>query len=161
MNNHHFSHNHNNNTTSWVGHLPGQHNEISKGQTFTAPAHGRLKAIEVFSNAVGHPGHMSLTLHTYNPEQKQWGPAIGSSDIEIDNSNAGNWVAFNVNAPMLEEGKTYGFKLQSHDSLVGIGEVVSIAKNNEPAGEEWVFDENAQPKVFNYFALEYKLKMSA
>lgn len=150
-----------NNSTGWVGHFPGQKDDISVGQTFVAPTKGHLQAIEIFPNAVAHAGHVKVSLHTYNPELKQWGDAIDTANVKIDNANEGEWIAIPVHQPSLEAGKAYGFKIESNDTLVGIGEAASSAIESLHNGGEWVFKPNETAKLYNYFSLAYKLKMSA
>ena len=64
-------------------------------------------------------------------------------------------------AVVLQKGKTYGFRLQSRNALVAIGE--AAAGNRNPfEGEEWHADtKNSQGRYYKYFSLSYKVEMYA
>ena len=59
-----------NNTTLWIGHLQSDPNDHFAGQTFRCPSSGELDNIQVFSAAVQNPGQLTLTLHSFDPENK-------------------------------------------------------------------------------------------
>lgn len=152
-----------NNTTSWIGTYPGLSNNIAKGQTFIAPSEADVETIEVFSSMVTDPGEVLLTLHNFDPENKSWGPTIGSSSIGIKKSDAGKWLSFSLPRLHLAKGKTYGFKIQSTDSFIGIGE--AAGSHQQPpysSGQEWKFSgSNNQGDSFSYFSLAFKVGIRA
>ncbi|MEO7263281.1 MAG: hypothetical protein ABIW38_00140 [Ferruginibacter sp.] len=152
-----------NNTTSWIGTYPGLSNNIAKGQTFISPSEAEVETIEVFSSFVTDPGQILLTLHNFDPENKNWGPSIGSSSIEIKKSDTGKWLAFNLPRLHLAKGKSYGFKLQSTDSFIGVGE--AAGSHHQPpfsSGQEWKFNgNNTQGDSFSYFSLAFKVGLRA
>ena len=94
-----------NNATSWIGHRRDNEDVIS-GQTFVAPKEGELAAIEVFSAIVTKPGKIIMTLHNFDTEQKSWGPALGSCSVDILNTEAGKWLAFDMPGLHLDKGKS-------------------------------------------------------
>ena len=152
-----------NNTTSWIGHRTRDNENVVGGQTFITPADGDLENIEVFSAHVTKPGKVTMTLHHFDPLEKSWGPVIGSASIEINNTAVGKWVSFNIPGLRLDKGKTYGFRLESPDTYIGIGEAAG-SHHTPPysAGQEWQFLKKDQKgHSFSYFSLAFKVGIRA
>ncbi|MES2892846.1 MAG: hypothetical protein V4725_12555 [Bacteroidota bacterium] len=150
------------NTTSWVGRRPDD-KELLCGQTFISPAEGVLDSIEVFSSIVSKPGKLVMTLHQFDRHHKTWGPAMGTTSVEMNSSSAGSWVAFPIPGLLLQKGQSYGFKLESADAYVGIGEAAgSYANPPFDDGQEWQFLKNEQRShAFSYFSLAFKVGLRA
>ena len=148
-----------NNATSWVGHHSRDNNKISTGQTFIANTEGDVEAIEVYTNIVTRPGHVNMTIHNFDPQQKSWGPALSSTSVECTQLDSGKWMAFNIPALHVNKGATYGFRLESHDSYIGVGEAAGSAKQPPfSAGQEWHFTNNNQKAdAYSYFSLAFKV----
>jgi hypothetical protein len=151
------------NATSWIGTYPGFSNNIAKGQTFISPSEADVEIIEVFSSMVTGAGELLLTLHNFDVENKIWGPSIGSSSINIKKSDTGKWVAFNLPRLHLAKGKTYGFKLQSTGSYIGVGEAAGSHQHPPfSSGQEWKFNgNNTHGDAFSYFSLAFKVGLRA
>lgn len=151
-----------NNATSWIGHRCDNDDVIS-GQTFIAPKEGDLAAIEVFSAIVTKPGKVIMTLHHFDTEQKSWGPALTSASIDINSHEAGRWLLFNMPGMHLDKGKSYGFRLQCPDTLIGVGEAAgNLSKPPFSYGQEWQFTkEKNEGTSFSYFSLAFKVDMKA
>ena len=148
-----------NNATSWIGHHPKDNKETGRGQTFVANTAGKIDAIEVYTNIVTKPGNVMMTIHSFDPGQKVWGPALGTANVECKQSDSGKWLAFNIPSLQLNKGESYGFKLESHDSFIGVGEAAGSAKQPPfSAGQEWHFNNNNQKvHAFSYFSLAFKV----
>ncbi len=155
----------NHNATSWLGHHKADHKEIAMGQTFIAPAEGELETIEVFSSLVTQPGQVIMTLHSFDPQQQSWGPSLGSDTVTFNETCNGKWIAFKIKGMHLAKGNSYGFRLQSHDSYVGVGEAAGSAKHPPFAsGKEWKFtnkDKDNKVVAFSYFSLAFKVGLRA
>ncbi len=151
-----------NNTTSWIGHY-SDNNDVLCGQTFIAPAEGDLGAIEVFSSVVAKPGNVVMTLHNFDPQQKSWGPAIGSTSVELNKSFMNKWVPFFIPGMHLTKGNTYGFKLESSNAYLGVGEAAGVSSHPPyQNGQEWKFtDKNKAGKAYTYFSLAFKVGLRA
>lgn len=150
-----------NNATSWVGHRDNK--EVVSGQTFITPSTGMLESIEVFSTMVTQPGKVVMTLHSFDPDQNKWGSVLGSASIELKYNDTDKWVSFNIPGLHLEKGKSYGFKLESPDSFIGVGEAAGSSKQPPfTAGQEWRFTTNNQiGDSFSYFSLAFKVGLRA
>lgn len=152
-----------NNTTSWVGHAKGHPDDIIKGQTFISSTEGDLEAIEVFSNIVTDPGKVIMTVYKYDPQQKQWGSALGTSSIQFNKTDTDKWMSFPIAGLHLDKGQSYGFRLESHDSLIGVGE--AAGSSNNPvfgSGQEWRFtSNNSKGDSFSYLTLAFKVEIRA
>jgi len=152
-----------NNTTAWMGHrlLPSE--DIVAGQTFTCPAEGDLAAIEIFSTLVIRPGHAQMTVHSFDPNTKKWGPALLSSSVDIKKNDSGKWISFPQNGLHLQKGNSYGFRLQSNDMLIGIGEAAGVSAQPQfTGGQEWISaSAEQQGKYFSYLSLAFKVGMRA
>lgn len=151
-----------NNTTSWIGHRRGDNKDVVGGQTFIATAEGDLEAIEVFSSVVTDPGKVVMTIHKFNPEQKSWGPALGSSSVDFNKADTGKWIAFNMPGLHLNKGEAYGFKLESAETFIGVGE--AAGSHQQPPftnGQEWRFTNNNKADSFSYFSLAFKVDLKA
>ncbi|HOZ77239.1 MAG TPA: hypothetical protein PLY34_04545 [Ferruginibacter sp.] len=151
-----------NNATSWIGHRRDNDDVIS-GQTFIAPAEGDLAAIEIFSALVTKPGKVIMTLHNFDRDQKCWGPALKTTSINIKSNEAGRWLAFDMPGMHLDKGASYGFRIQSPDTLIGVGEAAgNLSKPPFSYGQEWQFtNEKSEGKCFSYFSLAFKVDMKA
>lgn len=148
-----------NNTTGWIGHHPRENKEIVKGQTFIAASEGEVNAIEVYSNIVTQPGNVMMTIHNFDPQQNTWGPALESANVDVKTTDSGKWIAFNIPSLHLDKGKSYGFRLESHDSYMGVGEAAGSAKNPPfNTGKEWQFTSNNKTgDAYAYFSLAFKV----
>ncbi len=152
-----------NNTTSWLGHRSRDNEDVVTGQTFIAPSEGDLGAIEVFSTIVTKPGKVTMTLHDFDPQHKCWGPSLGSASVDINNAEAGKWLSFNIPGLHLDKGKAYGFRLESPDTYIGVGEAAgSHLKPPFGGGQEWQFTKKDQNgHSFSYFSLAFKVGLRA
>lgn len=151
-----------NNATSWIGHRC-ENDDVISGQTFVAPKEGDLAAIEVFSAIVTKPGRVIMTLHNFDTEQKSWGPALGSSSVDINSTEAGKWLAFSIPGMHLDKGKCYGFRLESPDTFIGVGEAAgNLSRPPFSYGQEWQFTNGlSEGQCFSYFSLAFKVGMKA
>ena len=151
-----------NNSTGWIGHLPGDDKEIVRGQTFVAEQEGNLDAIEILPNMISGNGFVFMALHTFDALENKWGPQIDTSMVEMNTSDAGKWVAFNMHGLHLDKGKTYGFLMESNGLCVGIAEAAWNADQPyRTKGQEWKFVDNDLDEAFTYFSLAFKVDMRA
>jgi len=151
-----------NNTTLWIGHLETDPNDHFAGQTFNCPSEGLLNNIQVYASAVQQPGNVSLILHEFDPSTKNWGPAIGDASMFFQKGDDSRWIRFYMQPISLQKGKTYGFRLQTNDAMVGIGEAASDAKKPFTFGCEWNGDtKNERGYFFTYFSLAFKVELCA
>ncbi|MEO5891228.1 MAG: hypothetical protein ABIQ31_13300 [Ferruginibacter sp.] len=149
------------NTTSWIGHHSFDNKDIVGGQTFIAPSEGDLEAIEVFTNIVTSPGNALMTLHLYDPQLKTWGPVLGSASVDFITADSGKWKSFFILGVHLNKGKSYGFRLESSNCYIGMGEA---AGQTPPLinGLEWKFiNKDQQGQSFSYFSLAFKVDVKA
>jgi hypothetical protein len=153
----------NNNTTSWVGHRAGDNNDVISGQTFIAPSEGDLDGIEVFSSMVMAPGKVLMSLHSFDSLHKSWGPALGSTSMQLSKDDTGKWICFNIPGLHLHKGETYGFRLECPDTLIGVGEAAGSHKNPPfNNGQEWKFtSKDKKGHSFSYFSLAFKVGLRA
>jgi hypothetical protein len=151
-----------NNTTLWIGHMKSDPNDHFGGQIFTCPSAGLLDNIQVYSASVHHPGELVLTLHEFDGAAKTWGPALGSSTLDVHKKDHAKWIRFDLPALELRQGSTYGFRLATqHNAMIGLGE--AAAGNEHPfVGQEWKADSiDQQGHFFSYFSLTYKVELCA
>lgn len=150
------------NTCLWIGHMDSGPADHFAGQTFQCPENGSLKKIQVYSIAVAHPGKLMLTLHEFDEQKKKWGKIISSAEIDVNEKDAEDWMQFPLQPVQLHKDNTYGFKLQSPNTLVAIGEAAWSSKNPFLYGEEWNIN-NVENKdhYFRYFSLAFKVELRA
>jgi len=149
------------NATSWIGHHKYDNKDIVGGQTFTTPSDGDLEAIEVYTSIVTAPGKVIMTLHNFDPLHQSWGPALGSSSVDFATTDTGKWKSFSIPGLHLDKEKSYGFRLESSNCYIGMGEA---AGHTPPLvnGQEWTFVNNDQQgKSFSYFSLAFKVAVRA
>jgi hypothetical protein len=152
----------NNNTTLWIGHLQNDPKDHFAGQTFRCPSDGQLDNIQVYPSIVQNPGEMILTLHVFDEQKKTWGTSIGTATVHLEKNDTGKWIRFSLHPVALHKNQTYGFRLESKNAFVGIGEAVTVTKNPFTTGQEWHGDsKNAKGEFFSYFNLAYKVEMCA
>ena len=154
-----------NNTTSWIGHQSSDNKDIIGGQTFTSPSEVDLEAIEVLTSVVAMPGHVLMTLHSFDSQQESWGPVLGSASVDFNRNDNGKWKSFNISGLHLAKGKSYGFRLQSLDSETYIGVAEAARCSQTPlsnTGQEWQFtNTDAKGHSFSYFSLAFKIEARA
>ena len=151
-----------NNTTLWIGHLQTDPNDHFAGQTFKCPADGQVNNIQVFSSTVQQPGDVGLTLHEFDPPSKTWGPAIGDATMFLQKGDDARWVRFCLQPVSLKKDATYGFRLQSDNALIGIGEAASHSKRPFDFGKEWKgASNNEKGDYYSYFSLAFKVELCA
>lgn len=148
-----------NNTTLWIGHLRADPTDHFAGQTFKCPSSGDLDNIQVFSAAVQGPGQLTLSLHSFDPETKFWGPVLASAAIEVDRVDRERWLRFDLPPMPLQQGEMYGFRVYANNTMIALGE--AAAGNQNPFnGEEWHADSIDQTgHYYRYFSLAYKIEM--
>lgn len=151
------------NTTSWIGHRIGDSKTYIGGQTLISPANGKLDVIEVFFSHISNNGKVEMTLHSFDPASKSWGSVLGTASFSMNNGDTGKWIPFDFHGLNLEKGKTYGFKLECKDTLVGIGE--TAGSFNQPpfmGGQEWAATtENQSGNYYSYLSLAFKMELRA
>lgn len=152
-----------NNSTSWIGHRPGETANRISGQTFICPAEGHVDCIEIFSDYVNENGPVDLTIHQFDNENKTWGNVLGNSTVEFKRTGTGKWIAFPLPGLHLDKGGSYGFRLQSNKGLFGVGEAAaSVNQLPYHGGQEWVAtSENQAGSFYSYLSLAFKVDMRA
>lgn len=151
-----------NNTTLWIGHLDSDPTERFAGQTFICPADGSVNNIQVYSSTVQQEGDLGLTLHEFDTASNTWGPSIGEATQFLKKGDDSRWILFRLIPVSLKKNVHYGFRLQSGNGLVGIGEAASASSNPFIFGSEWNGDSgNQKGHYLRYFSLTFKVEMTA
>jgi hypothetical protein len=144
------------------GHLQTDSTDHFAGQTFKSSSDGLLDNIQVYTSAVQQPGELSLTLHEFDNNRKTWGPSIGNSVMELQRGDDAKWIRFKLQPVTLHKDVVYGFRLQTSNALVGIGEAVTVSKSPFTFGHEWSADsKDTQGHFFTYFSLAFKIELRA
>jgi len=151
-----------NNTTLWIGHLKPDTNDHIAGQTFKCPSDGIVNNIQVYSSTVQEPGDLALTLHEFDVASQSWGSAIADANMYLQKGDDARWIRFGLAPVELKKDATYGFRLQTENAFIGIGEAASHAKQPFSFGNEWKSD-NAGSKghFYSYFSLAFKVELCA
>ena len=151
------------NTTSWIGHRTGDSKTYIGGQTLISPAQGKLDMIEVFFSHISNDGRVEMTIHSFDPSNKTWGPIQGNSSVSLVKADSGKWIAFQLNSLKMEKGKTYGFQLHCKDTLIGVGEAAgSFDQPPYSGGQEWAATtENQSGNFYSYLSLAFKMELRA
>ncbi len=151
-----------NNTTLWVGHLKTDPNDHIAGQTFKCPSDGLVNNIQVYSSTVQQPGDVALSLHEFDPTSQTWGPAICNSSLFFEKGDDARWISFHLSPVELKKDLTYGFRLQTENALIGIGEAASHSQQPFTFGNEWQNDiGNEKGHFYSYFSLAFKVELCA
>lgn len=153
-----------NNCTNWIGHVTEESESLMAGQTFTSPAACPLEAIEIFPSLIAKPGKIILTVHHYDPDKKSWGPALSTSSLQVNCNESGQWLSFEMDGIQLQQGKTYGFRIESPDAYIGLGEAVGNYQHPPyDKGQEWKFTkkQDSEGCCFSYFSLAFKVDTKA
>ncbi len=147
------------NSTIWVGHLhPNDHDHVA-GQTFLAPSTGFLNNIQLQMNLVQHPGELVLSFYAFDPSAQQWGALLAESRLNVAAPDGGQWISFELPPVSLQGGTVYGFRLQTPDAMLGLGENISGSASPFP-GREWNAESSSEPGHFlSYFSLAFRLGM--
>jgi hypothetical protein len=151
-----------NNTTLWVGHLQTDPTDHFAGQTFICPSEGQLDNIQLFSSAVHTAGEVTLTLHEFDSHTKNWGPAIGTSTLEVQKKDNSKWIRFGLPPVALRKDAAYGFRVHTRDAMIGLGEAATGTRQPFTFGHEWSADSTDQRgHYYSYFSLAFKVEMCA
>ncbi len=151
-----------NNTTLWIGHLASDPTDHFAGQTFTCPSDGQLDNIQLFSSTVQNAGEILLTLHEFDPASRQWGNALADSKVEISRTDNGKWIQFGLPPVQLKNGSTYGFRVQTNNAMVALGEAATGTRQPFTFGHEWSGDSNdTKGHYYSYFSLAFRVEMRA
>lgn len=151
-----------NNTTLWIGHLKTDPTDHFAGQTFTCPTEGQLDNIQLYSSAVQYGGELVLTLHEFDTVAKRWGAAIGSSSVEVNKGDDEKWIRFGLPPLELRKNVTYGFRVQTNEAFVGLGEAAAGNRHPFTFGHEWNGDSlNQTGRYYSYFSLAFKVELCA
>ncbi len=151
-----------NNSTGWIGHLPGEKKEIVRGQTFVAEQEGDLEAIEILPNMISDNGYVRMSLHTFDALENKWGPALDASVLQVDASDTGKWIAFDMHGLHLDRGKTYGFRMESDHGCIGVAEAAwSASQPPQNKGQEWAFVDDGNGDAYSYYSLAFKVDLRA
>jgi hypothetical protein len=149
-----------NNTTQWIGHLQTESTDRYAGQTFTCPSEGILDNIQLYASAVQNAGEVVLTVHEFDNNSKNWGPALGSSTLEVQKKDNSKWISFGLPPVQLRNGTTYGFRLQTNNAMIGFGEAATGTKQPFTFGHEWNGDsKNQKGNYYSYFSLAFKVEL--
>jgi hypothetical protein len=148
------------NTTLWIGHLQTDPTDHFAGQTFKCPDEGPLDNIQLYSSAVQHSGEVILTLHEFDTGTKTWGPSIGSSAMQVQQGDIAKWLRFALPPVHLRKDVTYGFRVQTRDAMVALGEAAAGTKQPFTFGHEWSGDSrNERGFYYSYFSLAFKVEL--
>lgn len=151
-----------NNTTLWIGHLKSDPTDHFAGQTFSCPGEGQLNNIQLYSAAVQYGGEIILTLHEFDPASKAWGPSICSSVIKVEKDDPAKWLRFSLPPVYLCKDATYGFRVQTNEAMVCLGEAATGTKQPFTFGHEWNGDSrNERGVYYSYFSLAFKVELCA
>jgi hypothetical protein len=116
----------------------------------------------LYSAAVQNEGEIVLTLHEFDPSKKQWGNSIATSAIDISRNDNAKWIMFDLPQIQLRKGATYGFRVESKDAMVALGEAATGTKQPFTFGHEWSGDSNdSRGHYYSYFSLAFKVELCA
>ena len=105
---------------------------------------------------------MALTLHEFDAATKTWGPAIGNSSRNVDKKDGTNWIRFEMEPINLQKDTSYGFRLQTENGIIGIGEAASGNRHPFTFGHAWNgHGSNDKGEYFRYFSLAFKVELCA
>jgi hypothetical protein len=149
------------NTCLWIGRMNSGPDHLA-GQTFNCPEDGSLNKIEVYSVAVSHPGKIVLTLHKFDKQTRTWGEVLSTSEITVDERDQESWMQFPLQAVLVRKDNTYGFRINSPDTLIALGEAAWPNKYPFEYGIEWNANniEN-RDHYYRYFSLAFKVEVRA
>jgi hypothetical protein len=72
------------------------------------------------------------------------------------------WVRFELEPVALQKDSTYGFRLQTNDAYIGIGEAASKAHTPFLFGCAWNSNtQHEKGRFFQYFSLAFKVELCA
>jgi len=151
-----------NNTTLWIGHLKPNPKDHIAGQTFKCPSDGIVNNIQVYSSTVQEPGDVALTLHEFDVASHKWGPAIANGSMYLQKGDDARWIRFGLAPVELKKDATYGFRLQTENAFIGIGEAASHSKKPFTYSTEWKAESlDEKGEFYSYFSLAFKVELCA
>lgn len=150
------------NSNAWIGHQNTDAVDRLAGQTFRCPENAELDSIELYSASVQHEGRMYLTFHSFDEYGHAWGPVMATAEARVGPLDREKWIRFQLPRLNLEKDHMYGFRVQSSDTLVAIGETALDNTGSLPGRNEWNGDaRNDDGRYFRYFSLAYRVELFA
>ena len=103
-----------------------------------------------------------MSLHEFDCTSKSWGRPIAEANMDLQKSDEARWIRFELEPVVLKQNACYGFRLQSDNACIGLGEAASSAKKPFEFGQSWNGNtHNEKGKYFDYFSLAFKVEMCA
>ncbi len=122
----------------WVGHCKNGIDYLA-GQTFTAPANGKLKSIKLFASMVYGDTEASLSVFEFDRQARSWREKKVEVKTFVDKAMEGGWVEFNLPDVPVTNGACYGFKLSCNSGgMLAIAEAPWHTFNSYTGGEQWI-----------------------
>lgn len=145
----------------WLGDFHNNPSEYIAGQTFQIAQSGKLDTISIYCEMVHREGLVKMSFHQFDEKTRQWGPALVSSELELKKLKDPAWVQFKLGDLPLDSNHRYGFRLQTQDALVALGEAVWGNDKTDLHGEEWISRGNDRDgHYFRYFSLVYSVGLN-
>ena len=122
----------------WVGHCENGVDYFA-GQTFIAPATGRLKRISLFSSVVYGNTSAELVVYEFDRVNYTWKQKRAEATKYISKAIEGQWIDFEIPSMEVNKNSSYAFKLScASGGMLAIAECPWNIANPYPEGEEWI-----------------------
>ena len=122
----------------WVGHCQNGVDYFA-GQTFVAPATGKLKRISLFSSIVFGNTSASLSVYAFDYVHHTWQQKLAEATRHITKAMEEQWIDFDIPAMQVNKNSGYAFKLSCNSGgMLAIAECPWNLTNPYAEGEEWI-----------------------
>ena len=121
----------------WVGRTKDGIDHFA-GQTFKTSKKGMLRNISIFPEMIIGETDALLAVFEFDEMGHVWNDKKAECKLMLDNTQAKQWVSFDMAGMQLDNTKQYAFKIScNHGGMMAIAECPWTSTDPYPDGEQW------------------------
>lgn len=108
------------------------------GQSFKSSKKGTLRKISIFPEMIIGKTDALLSVFEFDEAGHLWNEKKAECTLMLDNSQANQWVSFDLENMQMDNSKQYAFKLSCKEGgMMAVAECPWTSKDPYPDGEQW------------------------
>jgi hypothetical protein len=146
----------------WVGHCDNGIDYYA-GQTFKAPANGKLRCIRLFASMVYGNTDATLSVFEFDRYHHSWKQKRAEARQHVTKAMEGQWINFEIPGVVVNKDDAYAFKLSCNSGgMLAIAECPWTIMNPYADGEEWIgSSQRVQGNFHKDFGLAFEAEIYA
>ena len=77
---------------------------------------GGVRQYPGFFGSCTNPGQLSLSVHSFDPRSKSWGPLLARATVEVEKVDKERWIRFDLPPMPLHQDEMYGFRIHANNT---------------------------------------------